>query len=413
MNERYRLGHDVLGPVFAAFAQLLLARAKRDGITRLAFVARDGQFLRDVVALFDDAPQLDYVYFSRISTSLPRQRNWDDESVAEAAFIRAGAADVASLLAYYGVDVSAFASELQTHRLTPDAPLHGSAAVRSLLRDPAFVQRMETERMKQKELLRDYLRQHRLFDDPQTALVDLGWRGSIPHALHEAFADDPEYRPLRSYYFAYWHELGCHPFDGERMTGLLADARGPRTLREGAAYYAAILLESICRAPHGTVLGYERDADGIVTPILAGDSPQREVERAGEAWREPIRQGILDYVSRHRDRAVMRREAQTQLFRLAFFPTASELAAVAGLAHTEGHASAWSRPLIDAQRPSPVRVRRWLGGLTSPWRAGYVMATGGRPLAWMFVAVESLLVAMPWLRRGLRKLALTIARPSS
>ena len=98
---------------------------------------------------------------------------------------------------------------------------------------------------------------------------------------------------------------------------------------------------------------------------------------------------------------------------LAFFPTGDEIEAVSGLAHTEGHVTSWSRPLIDAERPSPVfSPRRWLGGLTSPWRSGYVMATGGRVLASLFVALESLLVAFPWLRKRLRKAALASARIS-
>lgn len=405
VNARYALGHDVLGPVFAAFARLLLEQAKRDGVTRLAFIARDGHLLREVTAALDvpDTPALDYVHFSRISTSLAG----DMLSIEEVASIRAGALTITDLLAYYALDAASF-----------DLAKHGSHRGSSIdecrlfLNDPSFLQQVRDARESQRRLLGDYLQQQRL-DDPRTALVDLGWRGSIQHALHQAF---PETAALHCYNLAYWHDLGCRPFPEGVMTGILSDCRRARTVVEGAAYYVSILLEAVCRAPHGTVIGYRRDDDGIVAPVLAGDSLQRQTERAGEEWREPIRRGILDYVAKHAEeyrdvRGTMRRAAQRRLFRLAFFPTRSELDAVSGLAHTEGHATDWSRPLIDDDRPSPLfSPRRWLGGLTSPWRSGYVMATGGMPLASLFVVMESLLVAFPALRRRLRRAALATAR---
>jgi len=407
VNARYRLGHDVLGPVLAAFGRLLLDESKRDGITRLAFIARDGHLLREVTAALriPDAPALDYVHFSRVSTSLPGAMI----TLEEVTSIRAGTPTVGDLLSYYALGDAGF--DLAKHGLTRESPI---AECRALLNDPSFLQQVRGARESQRELLAAYLHQQHL-DEPGTALVDLGWRGSIQHALGQAF---PEMRPLRCYNLAYWHELGCRPFPDGVMTGILSDCRKARTVVEGAAYYVSILLEAICRAPHGTVLGYRRDDDGRVTPILAGDSPQRRSELAGEQWREPIRQGILEFIARNaeHDGGVppgLRRAAQRQLFRLAFFPTRDELEAVSGLAHTEGHVTAWSRPLIDEQRPSPLFApRRWLGGLTSPWRSGYVMASGGRVLASLFVALESLLVAFPRLRDRLRKAALAGARVS-
>jgi hypothetical protein len=406
VNERYRLGYDVLGPVLAAFARLLLDQAKRDGVTRLAFIARDGHLLRDVTEALrlPETPALDFVHFSRISTSLAGQTF----AVEEVASIRTGTLTVADLLTYYALGADDF--DLAKHGLTRNSSI---ADCDGFLSDPSFVQQMRAARESQRQLLADYLRQHRLIDDPHTAFVDLGWRGSIPHALAQAF---PDVRPMRCYNLAYWHELGCHPFPDGVMTGILSDCRNARTVTEGAAYYASILLEAICRAPHGTVLGYRREDDGTVVPVLAGDSPQRRTELAGEQWREPIRQGILDFAAQNGERyrdvtPGMRRAAQRLLFRLAFFPTGDEIEAVSGLAHTEGHVTSWSRPLIDAERPSPVfSPRRWLGGLTSPWRSGYVMATGGRVLASLFVVLESLLVAFPSLRKRLRKAALASAR---
>ena len=420
-NGRYRTGYDVLGPVFAAFAQRLLLRARSDGVRRLAFVARDGEFLKTVVVTLierlqlREPPILDYVYLSRVSTSLPQYTRLDDAALHEVLLIRTGSQDVATILRFFGLDAGDFRDELLRHGLHAGARIANAAAFRSFASDASVMQKIEAESRRQKGLLGDYLRQHELLS-PGSALVDVGWRGSIPAALDRAFAPSP---PLRCYYLGYWHELGCRPDADHLVEGLLADFRKGRGIIEGAVYYAAFLIEAICRSAEGTVIGYQRRDGGDVVPVLAEESEQREVERAGERWREPIRRGIVDYIHDHAEHyrgaaAVprIRRDAQRRLFRLAFFPTDEQIAACSPLSHTEGHAESHWRTLVDPVRPSPLAFRRWLGGLSSPWRGGYIMATGGSALAWMYVASESLLLALPRLRNAIRKLALVLARTS-
>jgi preprotein translocase subunit Sec61beta len=423
-DNLHRFGYDVLGPVFAAFGRLLLGQAERDGVTRLVFVARDGDFLRDVTVRlvdrlrFPSPPTLDYVHLSRLSTILPRYPHFRDAVFAEAdSLFGARQTDVAGLLRYFDIDANAVSTVLRRHGMSSTTELKSPAAVFPLLEDSEFVAIVETERIRQRELLGEYLDATGLLSDPRSSLVDVGWRGSIAKALTTAFAERLQGHRLRAYYLGYWDERSRKPILDPSVYGLLSDYRRSRTVVEGSAYYAAYILEAICRAPHGTVLGLRRDPHGVVIPVLAGESRHRDVERAGERWREPIRAGILEFIEAHADRYLqgdsdrVRRDAQRRLFRLAFFPTQGEIQAVSGLAHTEGHAPDWARPLIDPVRPSPLRSpRRWLAGLASPWRSGYVMATGGLPLALTFIAVESLLLAFPSIRRGMRKLALAVSR---
>jgi hypothetical protein len=72
-TQPYRLGQATLAPVFAAFAELLLAESRRRGFDRLAFLARDGYFLKIVtecIAASSTSPQLIYAHLTRRSTSL-------------------------------------------------------------------------------------------------------------------------------------------------------------------------------------------------------------------------------------------------------------------------------------------------------------------------------------------------------
>jgi hypothetical protein len=293
-------------------------------------------------------------------------------------------------------------------------------AIGFLLQDRKFLAKVEAERLRQKLLLMDYLRQKNVLGNPACALVDIGWRGSIVAALATTCSRESDYLPLNAYYLGYWHEQGCQIAPGCSITGILSDIGRPQNVREAASYYVGHLLEAVCRAEHGTVVAYRKNADGVVLPVLAGDSEQRQAELTSEQLRSPIRQGILDYIDANAaslklaatDPEKLRAEVQSRLLRLAFFPTKDEIAAAGRLRHTEGHAEQWSRPLIDDLRPSPFRnPRQWLAGLSSPWRSGYVMATGGRMLALVFISLEMLLIALPTsCRSHLRSFALTLSR---
>jgi hypothetical protein len=166
------------------------------------------------------------------------------------------------------------------------------------------------------------------------------------------------------------------------------------------------------------VLGF-RAADGArVEPVLADGAASRDAEAAGEDARRPVREGILAWVDAHAARgdALLdpdgaRRAAQRALCRLAFFPSIDELAVTRRLCHTESFADGWSAGLVADPARHPIwRPRAWLAGLQSPWRAGFVRASGGIPLAAGFAAAEQVLLALPPAAvRALRALALRAA----
>ncbi|MGM9481901.1 HAD family hydrolase [Roseateles sp. NT4] len=388
-NAAYRFGHDTLGPVFAAFARLLTRELRHRGWSRLAFVARDGDLLREVMRRWLGArpsgpqPALDYVYLSRRATALAAAQRIDKAALAQQLQIRAPGALLDRVLAFH---------DLQ------------SLAVPDDIGDPAFQAAVAEAAATQTALLADYLSQERLGADEATLLVDIGWRASIQQALNRAFAASPGFRPLAGCYLGLWGGEGSH------ATGLLGDGNRRRSLAESAPWQAALLLEPLCRAPHGTVLGYERDGEGRVQPRLDSHSAARRAELEAQARAEAIRRGLLDHVARAAaltevpvPAARLRRRAQRRLLRLAWLPRPAEVELLAGLVHTESHAADWAPTLVAAERPSPWRSpRRWLAGLASPWRGGYVAMTAGRAGGLAFLGLEALLIAFPGLGRRLQ-----------
>ena len=419
-EARYQLGNEVLAPALVCFAWLLMLAAKRDGLTRLAFVARDGALLLEVFKrvsrqLHWTPPALDYIYLSRISTALPAQTDFGLPALHFAHQVRAGTSTVESLFAFFGMEVADIAAAMNDHGLTADTPVTDLARLGDLIDDPRVKDWVAAQRCLQSSLLRSYLKQHEVIGNPHCALVDIGWHGSIPIWLARAFPDVVQDVPIRACYLGHWSQSDQATPPTINITGLLCDGNRSRSVLEAAPRYLTCVLESICRANHGTVTGYLMGDDGRVSPVLADNAIDANPENSAQGWREPIRQGILDgipaacrrFALREENANRIRREVNGRLFRLAFFPRKDELMAAAGLVHTEGHRAQWSRPLIDATLPHPIlSPRRWLAGMASPWRSGYVAASGGVIFAALFVLVESVLLLIPNRRRqGIERFA--------
>lgn len=82
LPEARALGYAIAGPLCVAFAQWLADKARADGVRRLYFVAREGQFLKQV---FDrvteglpDLPATEYLVVSRRAVNVPAISTLDD-----------------------------------------------------------------------------------------------------------------------------------------------------------------------------------------------------------------------------------------------------------------------------------------------------------------------------------------------
>ena len=417
-------GEQVLAPVFATFALLLLREAQAKGISHLAFVARDGLFLRQVTETliqaltWDDAPHLGEIYLSRLSTSLAGRKHLDEFAFAEAQSVKGGVFTLESLLRYYGLEGESVVPACTPLGFDLDTPLSSFTEVAPLLQNPDFCELVQQACQQKQALLKRYLMEQGLFSAPNAALVDIGWRGTLVATLDRAFSRNPDYHPLHCFYLGYWHELGCLPLAKGRITGLLSDQHRGQGLKEGAAYYLSLMLEAICRPVQGPTMGYTLANDNVV-PISAPHAPSA-METTAHAQSAVIRQGILTGVAAlgeswrkappHSE--TLRQQTQGLLRRLAFFPSTTAITLAQTLCHTEGHHRHWVTPLLPAKPPRPWREpRTWLAGLSAPWRSGYVAASGGPLMAGLFYGMEAALQTLPaGVRRGLRTLALNAAK---
>jgi len=408
------IGATVFGPVLCTFGHHLLLEADRAGCEDLFFVARDGDLLLRVTELLAprlpllSRPKLRYAYLSRRSTALAASPDLDLPRAAAILEGHAANRGLAGILASLNLPLSAVAPLAAACGIRdPAEPIsepRGDLRLRALFSEERFRRLVADERTRQRNLLRDYLTQEGFFEGRRVALVDLGWSGTIQDALVTAFSGVTGFPTISGYYVG----LGQDPLRGvpellDAKSGLLGDPRRGRSLSEAAVHYAAALFEAVCRADHGSVLGYRRSSDGRVEPVFHVTQPSAESE-AEDGGRQDVREGVLacarSYAEFLRgavlDEDTSRRQAQRLVRRLAFFPTRDELRLGGVLSAGDVFREDWRCALVPAGGTPLWRApRAWLRGLRAPWRSGWVAATGGRPLALAFATFESILLRLP------------------
>ena len=121
-------------------------------------------------------------------------------------------------------------------------------------------------------MLLRYLKQERLLERTDWALVDLGWRGTLQKALGVTLANSGT-GPPRGFYFGIITnpflgivnaslEASCGP-----MEAYLFDERSRRGMDTGGPE-AAHMVEVFCTGTEGAVVGYDERAEQVV-PVLA------------------------------------------------------------------------------------------------------------------------------------------------
>ncbi len=235
----------------AGYVAWVLTQARRRGITRLWFLARDGQILlaiarRMAPALHPEA-ELRYVHASRLAWCLPAYPDLDDALEHWLArYVRGTSpSEIATVLGLEADDIAAIAR------------LAASSGPGRPAKDPALLRRYAARARQARDALLGYLRDERLLDQAPTLLVDVGWNASLQLALTDL---------LREAGVAMPPPLGAYVSLRRRPAGIAHDALlefAPDETRINAA-----VVELQTRADHGSTLGYAPGDDGRLVPVL-------------------------------------------------------------------------------------------------------------------------------------------------
>ncbi len=260
------------------FALFTLAEARRLGIRRLYFTARDGYLplaiARRIAAKRGDAVELHYLEVSRQAMVLPGLAN-DPDELAEMLGHTVNGSPLSSLLEPLGITAEATAPLLAGLGLDAEeiaTETAHDAARRLIAAQPALIGAAITAR---REAALGYLGREGFLTPGRRMIVDVGWRGSIQRQLARLACLPPG--DIFGCYLGLMPEALTPDLDPRNASGYLFAFGHPAPLcaqvREGP-----ILFELFFSAPHGSVSHY-----------TSGDGGFRAVHTHEQAPGGPIR----------------------------------------------------------------------------------------------------------------------------
>jgi FMN phosphatase YigB (HAD superfamily) len=364
-----RVSTGVAAPLLTAFVLWTLEQARRDRVTRLYFLARDGQILTRLAQALATWAGVDidcrYLLGSRQAFYLPSLPG-DPAAAIDAALADSDGRLVGELLSELELDAGAAAlvcdaaGLIASDRVSPET----IASLRIGLAQPPILAVLRPRRAARAAALRTYLQGEAFFDpDVRSAIVDLGWKGNLQRRLELAGGGVG----LRGYYY-----------DLDRIP---SDLRGTVETFANGAFRNAELLESFCMATHTSIRGFVIDDHGRAAPELDswrdGDAATWGIDTQQTAIARFV-ENLTDVLPRELARPEdllprLRRAALAVFADLIEYPAPDEAAAYGSVRHARGqqhedhaeiapHLSGLALCRAMVSRAYRVRLNAWMQG---------------------------------------------------
>lgn len=279
----------VFAPAMLYYVRWVLEEAKRNGIQRLYFLARDGYPMcltaKALCSMSGENTECRYLYGSRYAWRVPQFADEGEQCLSKLCL---GGIDVSfeKVMKRGGLsdeEAMAVAKELnfvQDYR-TVLTYSQVQGLKKPLKESSLFLPYVYAHSEEAKKTSYAYLKQEGLFDAVPYALVDSGWTGTIQQTLQELLERAGCEKQIHGYYFGLY-ELPA----GEKQENYHAYYFGPKNGLRQKVYFSNCLYETVYSAPHGMTCGY-RERNGRYEPVFRRDDNlnQRKMEQAGE-WLE-------------------------------------------------------------------------------------------------------------------------------
>lgn len=199
-NDRFQ--HTIFS--LFLFTDKLYYKARKENITKLTFLSREGEFLKKLFDYYlevigDQKTKTDYLIVSRKSTYLPSLKNIDKEDFHELLnqYNWTSLHDFICSINFSEKEIDDLKKELPNIDFDePNTDLINSEKLKTLKSNKTFRNIFEKKRIEQTKNFRAYAKE--IFDDKKVNLVDIGWHGSMQNNLSKIFANEYEFD---GYYF--------------------------------------------------------------------------------------------------------------------------------------------------------------------------------------------------------------------
>ena len=379
------LAADIAAPVLYAFVLWTLLEAKKRGLKRIWFMARDGQVMLPTARVIADRLGLDlelgYLYAGRQVVRVASLTSID-EAALEWITGGAGVISLQAVLDRVGLQLA----QVHQHALSNQLPLSGPIGwariklLKSFLQHPEVAALILVEAAARRTIVLDYFRTCGLMDDESCAVVDIGWRGNVMRSVVDLLGVVQAAKHTFLYFGLYAHPKGC---EGIPKRAYLFDIDGED--RVGTGYdipSLTTLMEIFCQADHGQVMMLERKGLGF-QPLCRAQEPSQ----SGLGWDIAKFQAVVlkfaqtvPIDSAPFAEADLRGASDQLLRRLATSPSATEVALLAPLGFVDDQGGSKPQPFAHSYEWSHIRAAYRTGDSRPSlslnwWSAGAAMLT--------------------------------------
>ena len=310
-DDLYIEGYSFLGPLIGAFVQSIAEKARKDNISKIFFLSREGWTFKkyweaSTSYIFPDGnlPEIEYLYVSRMALAgASCAYTGLSQTKADIVFLPSGNSDFLDVCRVFSLDPVPFAPHLKQHGLTEKTILsslhdgyeqHNRIRFQELISDDAFQEEVKRQTRSANEALQHYLEDVSFYAHRDVALVDIGWLGTIQRFFYDAIAHREDAPVCHGLLFGATRGIPFPTTGNNHVEGVIYD-KHRFDFAASTILYARDLFEESCRAPHPTLNGYGFDDDGGYELIF-----RRTDDAIGQAEKEqdenyaPLQQGIFD-----------------------------------------------------------------------------------------------------------------------
>ena len=285
----------VAAPILTAYTIWILQQAKAKQLTRIYFLARDGEILlqiaKELAPKIYPEVELRYLYVSRQALRMPgltkiNKAFWgwmfDDTDIFT----------IDSLLARMCLNRQAAQPIFEPIGYPPTLWQKNLSAkerisLRTELEKNELLQKLVLKIAEQKrEVLRAYLEQEKMLDGQPFGLVDVGWRGSLQISLENAFEIFGTRMPV-GFYFALDKPSGGLKHKGEAIA-FFFNLNNSTGLRNDIDYRYVSAMEVFCAGCEGTTLDYALQEGNSVVPVLKHTNNKPALDWGLESFQKSV-----------------------------------------------------------------------------------------------------------------------------
>ena len=303
---------DGYTPSLLLWAERLLHYVKVYNIKDLLFCSREGQFLKKVFDFYVKKSGQDvnthYVYVSRASTGIAGLKSLTHEKFEK--LLNGKDCSILGLLSKLGANQELIDKiTLQCHGIDQNTLVARNGAVEvkvleKLKRSEAFELFYNNIRSENINLLRAYFNQMGLdFTEQGLNLVDVGWIGTIQDNIRNVIPDEIT---VRGFYLGLIEEhkhnrIVVHSENNEKVSILMHKSGNECSYGYWLMAKDRTFFEFLLSANHGPTVCYDKDINGVIFPVVNGDTDQVKIYDVVAQYQESILNNISklnDMISR-------------------------------------------------------------------------------------------------------------------